>query len=271
MASNTIMNRLANSFNSGVGGTLESKGNDKPKQLTRYFGGHNRQNHPFVSGYWQLYLNPPARIFQDGHNTAIEWFHSACEGFTPPSRTLNKADIPGQGGLGSSYVTGQTLTRNFSITFREYRDMPLMNLFERWTSIIDPYVGVSEVTGKEWMSSAYKGSAFVILTKPTGAQVGKPIQAEDIEEIYFFHGVWPENAPHDALATDISANDVVQYSLTFSFDGWPLTKAEEPVVSQALKVIGSYEYLKHTHDDYVSDVTKTTPAAAAGAGGLFDI
>lgn len=264
MASNTIFNRLSTSFADGSGGSLKAVGEDMPKQLTRYFGGHNRQNHPYVSGYWQLYLNPPARIFDEAHPTAIEWFHSSCEGFTPPSRTLNKADIPGQGGLGSSYVTGQTLTRNFSITFREYRDMPLMNILERWTAIIDPYVGVSEVHGHEWVSSSYKGSAFIILTKPVGAYSGSPLAAEDIEEVYYFHGVWPENPPHDALATDISAQDVVQYSTTFSFDGWPLTKAEPAVVPQAISLISGHEYIKHTYDDYVSDVTKTVYPGLSG-------
>ena len=258
MSSATIMNRLTTSFTSGGGDAPAADSLEKPSYLSRYFGGHNRNNHPFVNGYWQLYLNPPTKIFDSKiHSHAIEWFHATCEGFTPPSRTLNKADLPGQGGLGSSFVTGQTLTRNFSTTFREYRDMPLMQLFELWTSVIDPYTGVSEVKGSEWDASVYKGSAFVVLTKPTGAYAEGGLKADDVEEVYYFHGVWPENTPHDAMAHDISANDVVQYSINFSFDGFPLTKAADGVVDQAITLLNSWEYLKHTYQPYVDDVTSS--------------
>ena len=254
----TIMNRLIQTFSTD--GDVPAAGQlEKPNYLTRYFGGHNRNNHPFVNGYWQLWLSPPTRIFNSSiHSQAIEWFHATCEGFTPPSRNLNKADIPGQGGLGSSYVTGQTLNRTFSITFREYRDMPLMQLFELWTSVIDPYVGVSEVNGSDWKAKVYKGSAFVVFTKPVGAYEANEIRKQDIEEVYYFHGVWPENPPHDAMATDISANDVVQYSINFSFDGFPLTKVDPNVVSQAQSLLSGWQYLKHTYQPYVADVTSRT-------------
>lgn len=250
MASNTIMTRLGTSIGN-------STGLDKPNTLTRYFGGHNRQNHPFVSGYWQLYISPPVRIFQGVHSDAINWFHSTCEGFTPPSRTLNKADVPGQGGLGSSFVTGQTLTRTFSITLREYKDLPMSQMIHLWTSVIDAYTGVSEFNGKEWLASSYKGSAFVILTKPTGSFADSPLTADDFEEVFYFHGVWPENDPYDALGTDISANDVVQLNTSFSFDGFPLTKSDEGVVDKAVTLLSNLKYM-NTYNKYLNDVTSAT-------------
>lgn len=258
MASTTIMNRLGTSI-------TNSTGTDKPNSLTRYFGGHNRQNHPFVNGYWQLYLSPPTKIFNTVHSDAINWFHCTCEGFTPPSRTLNKADVPGQGGLGSSFVTGQTLTRTFSITFREYRNLPMLQMLHLWTSVIDPYVGVSEFSGSEWMSSSYKGSGFVVLTKPTGAYDSKSLQEEDFEEVFFFHGVWPEAAPHDALATDISTNDVLQYNTTFSFDGFPLTKSDDGVVAKAKTLLSNLKYI-NTYEKYLADINTTTVAAGGASG-----
>lgn len=250
MASNTIMQRLGATIK--VATALE-----KPDVMTRYMGGHNRKNHPFVSGYWQLYLNPPTRIFGDKHAEAIEWFHSTCEGFTPPSRSLNKADVPGQGGLGSSYITGQTLTRTFSVTFREYSNLPILSLFELWTSVIDPYTGVSELSGTEWLASSYKGSAFAILTKPTGAFGNNSLAADDIEQVFFFHGVWPENPPHDTLASDISGNDVAQHNLTFSFDGFPLTRADVGVREAAIRLLSSRKYMA-TYDKYLKDINSST-------------
>ncbi len=257
MSSLTIMNRLKTSLTGGGAIGIPALTLEKPNVLTRYFGGHNRKNHPFINGYWQLYLSPPQRIFGIAHNQAIEWFHSTAEGFTPPSRNLNKADVPGQGGLGSSYVTGQTLSRNFSLTFREYRDMPNMQLLNLWSSVIDPYTGVSEEVGEKWDANFYKGSCFVILTKPVGAFEGEPIGNEDIEEVYYFHGVWPENTPYDTMATDISSNDVVQYAMNFSFDGFPLTKIDDGVVDQAVTLLNNREYIKHTYDLYLKDVTST--------------
>lgn len=251
MASNTIMSRLRSNF-SDQGSQL-----GKPEALTRYMGGHNRKNHPFVSGYWQLYLSPPQKIFGTNTALAIEWFHATCEGFTPPSRAINKADVPGQGGLGSSYVTGQSLTRTFSITFREYRDLPISNLIELWTSVIDPYTGVSELSGSEWLASSYKGSAFVVLTKPTGAFQNSAITAADVEQVFFFHGVFPENPPYDTLASDISANDVMQYNLTFSFDGFPLTKVDSTVTSNAIRLLSGTKYMT-TYDDYLADLTSVS-------------
>jgi len=99
MGSTNIFNRLSNQFD-------KNRGNDQPERLTRYMGGHNRTNHPYVSGYWQLYIDVPNLIFAGGGDAGAddmqatqEWMHSTAEGFTPPSRTINKADVPGQGGL----------------------------------------------------------------------------------------------------------------------------------------------------------------------------
>lgn len=260
MASNTIMSRIANSYISGQDSTIAADTLERPDALTRYFGGHNRKNHPFINGYWQLVLLPPKPIFEENagsaalRETAMEWWHATCEGFTPPSRMFNKADIPGQGGAASSYITGQTLTRTFSITFREFREMPNFHLFELWSAIIDPHVGVSEFSGDKWISNAYKGAAYVLMTKPTGAYVDKPLQPEDIENVFYFHGVWPENTPHDTLAHDIAANDVIQYTLNFSFDGFPLTRADPDVVSTALSYLNSLKYMD-TYDSYHNDLT----------------
>lgn len=221
----------------------------QPQALSRYFGGHSRTSHPYVNGYWQFFLSPPCKLFDKVDEMSDIWFHATAEGFTPPSRNLNKADLPGQGGVGSSWVTGQSLMRTFSITHREYRDLPMMKLYELWGSTIVPQTGVSEFKGTEWQSTLYKGHAFVILTTPTGnnANADWRPNADDIEEVYYFDGVWPENVPTDALAQDISSNDIVQYTMNFSFDGWPLTGTTDPsVVSKAVSMFESYNYKYQT-------------------------
>jgi hypothetical protein len=261
MASNTIMQRLGSNFGttSGIGA--------QPDSMTRYFGGQNRQSHPYVSGYWQLFINPPVTIFGGNAPIAAEWFHATAEGFTPPTRTLNKADLPGQGGLGSSFITGQTLTRSFSITFREYRNLPMMNLFQQWTSVIDPYVGVSELPGVSWQASSYKGSAYVILTKPVGAYAGNGVLTKnDFEEVYYFQGIFPENAPTDSLASDISANDVVQYNISFSFDGWPLTHVDTGVADQATALMATSNYMA-TYDTYLATTSSVITPTISGING----
>jgi len=258
MASN-IFERLRTSFmNGGPDHTHSTKGEEKPDALSRYFGGNERKNQPFISGYWQLWISPPGNIFGETKSDVSQWLHSSAEGFTPPTRTLNKADLPGQGGVGSSFVTGQTLTRSFTVTFREFMNLPILNIFELWTSIIDSYTGVSPVNGSNWLPSIYKGSAFVIATKPTQSLEGKYLEASDIEQAFYFHGVFPESAPYDSLGQDIATNDFAQHSISFSFDGWPLTKAEPDVVKQALTLLNEKSYFDGTYTPYQKSVTSTT-------------
>lgn len=238
----SAISQISQSF----GNSINMKGkNPKPEALTRYYGGHSRTSHPYVNGYWQLFISPPDAMFSNSNisDRAWQWFHATAEGFTPPSRNLNKADLPGQGGVGSSWVTGQSLQRTFSITHREYRELPMAQIYQLWTSIIVPQYGVSEFSGTEWAGTTYKGHAFVIMTKPVGHTDNDwVIAAEDIEDAWYFDGVWPENQPWDSLAQDISANDIVQYTINFSFDGWPLNKTDPGVVEQAVRVLNSWQY-----------------------------
>jgi len=247
MASSSIFKRFADQINVATDA-------DKPSRLSRYIGGHGRKNHPHVSGYWQFFLLPPEAIFSDNISGKYEdWWNATAEGFTPPTRNLNKADVPGQGGLGSSWITGQTLNRTFSVTFREYRDLVIYNLFCLWTSVIDPYTGVSPLSGDKWLGESYKGEAFAILTRPTNAN--ETLTSNDIEEVYYFTGVWPENQPDDALASDISGPNLTQITMNFSFDGWPLTKKDDNVLQAAEEKIKDKSYLESTYNRFVENLS----------------
>jgi len=251
-----IFERLRETHLSGSYGMLDAQGVEMPDPLTRYFGGHNRQNHPYVSGYWQLIIDPPTAIFDSqAKQNATQWMHATAESFTPPSRNLNKADVRGQGGLGSSYVVGQTLNRTFSTSFREYQNLPLYNIIELWTSVIDPYTGVSPLAGNEWIPANYKGSALVVLTKPTHSKPGETFEPDDLEQVYFFHGIFPESPPYDTLNAEISTNDVAAHNITWSFDGWPLTRADAGVVDRAIAMLSDVTYYEHTYEKMRNDVS----------------
>ena len=240
MADN-ILKRLQSGLGSSPDGNKADDGGT-PEKLTRYIGGSKRNNHPFVSGYWQFFIEPPELLFGSEAKSAYNWLHSTAEGFTPPSRTLNKADVPGQGGLGASFVTGLTLNRTFTVTFREYRNIPILTSMELWCSVIDPYVGVSPVKGEEWLPSSYKGQAWAILTRPVQAMGDGSADENVIEQIFYFDGVFPEAPPYESFASDISGNDLVQHSVTFSFDGWPLTRIDEATMTRAKELIQLAEY-----------------------------
>lgn len=270
---NNVFERLKKSFTSGSpGGLTKAALEDMPAVLSRYMGGHHRKNHPYVSGYWQLILNPPEKIFDSGvQKEATTWWHCTAEGFTPPSRNLNKATVPGQGGVNSNFITGQTLSQTFTVTFREYQNLPIFNLIQLWTSVIDPYTGVSPLEGKEWLPNNYKGSAFIVFTKPTRSETGQSIVAEDLEQVLFFHGVFPEAPPFDLYNTDIATNDIQSNSVTFSFDGWPLTRSDDKVVETAVQLLNDKKYYDQTYDiHFLKSVDSgnggnASPAVPAGA------
>jgi len=229
-----------------------------PENLSRYYGGINRYNHPYISGYWYCLILPPPRLFNfnaEGNNNAVDattWLHSTAESFNPPTRNLKKVEAPGIGGVKSYYVAGQEINREFTITFREYQELPILNILQNWTSIIDSNTGVSPLGGSEYVPANYKGIAYVVLCKPTiGFRDGSitkddvlsdglvKIVKEDIEQLFFFDGVVPKSLPYDSLNNDISNNDMITISVPFSFDGYPLLKDSPNVIENFLTAISS--------------------------------
>jgi hypothetical protein len=236
---------------------------DKPESMNRYMGGHKRYNHPFINGYWYIILELPLKLIGDETNmSAVKWLHSTAEGFTPPSRTMTKVDIPGLGGLGSSYIAGQQLTRTFSVTFREYQNTPVFSTITAWTSVIDYHYGISPLKGTEYIPINYKGAAWVFLCKPTTSSGTSDdpssIAKEDIEQLFFFEGVFPEGSPYDAFNSDINTNDSVQLNVSFSFDGWVYGKEHETVMANAIKKINTI-YSLNFDDTYKGHVGGDSP------------
>lgn len=235
-----------------------------PQNLSRYHGGHRRDNHPYISGYWYFLVKPPEKIFGANGSANYEktqyWMFSTAESFTPPSRTLTKVEIPGMGGLKSSFMAGQEISTSFSVTFREYQELPILNILQTWTSALDPNVGTSPFTGEEFIPANYKGSAFAVLCKPTvgmRAEQSDMLATSDIEQIFYFDGVWPEGAPWDTLSTDISTNDTATISVNFNFDGYPLLKDSPGVIQAFLDQVSEFyitDNYKHSVDSMHSSV-----------------
>jgi len=239
---------------------------EHPDFYTRDIGGHFRNNQPYISGYFQIICGLPSLLFNgdDQVRSASEWLHSTCEGFTPHTQALTKVDVQGMGQVGSSFVANVTTTREFTLTFREYQNLPILNIIKSWASVFDPFTGVSPLSGNDFIPANYKGWIAVAQTKPVRSQDAS-LQIEDIEECYIYNGVFPTNIPLDTLNSDQTANDTAQHSITFSFDGSPLTSAEPKVTEQVIglldgmQVIGDGNFGKgSTYQQHHNAAIKTT-------------
>lgn len=247
MATSDIIDRLVARL------TASYTDRELPSYLTRDIGGQFRNNQPYISGYFQLMFGVPERLFGAEASSSVTWLTSTCEGFNPHSVTVNTADVIGQGGIGSTFPVSKTITREFTTMHREYQNLPVINVIKLWSSMFDEFTGVSPLQGSEFIPSNYKGWAAVIQTKPTVSRVGQAISAADIEECYIYQGVFPKVVPIDTLSSDVTANDTAQLSVTWSFDGAPLTSAEDNVVSRVLEMFNTMKYLD-TFDKYTSFV-----------------
>jgi hypothetical protein len=231
--SNTVVNSLSDQFRTRTSDSLRNAGG-------------KIQSHPFISGYWQLVLKtPPFMHMQSGSDVsdgsqkkliptvssidvfAEKWFNSTAESFTPPTRTLTSAVFPGFGGVNKSFITGQTIGNNFSVSFREYAKLPTIKLFNSWTNIVHNQTGLSPASEMNWNESLYKSECIVFITDSTQMQYDErsaeiKFNRDSIQELYYFYGVYPETNPQDIQA-DIAANNSTPITVNFKFDGWPLT------------------------------------------------
>lgn len=223
----------------------DTKG-DRPSDLTRYIGGHNRTNQPYINGYHQIVVYPPEKIFGSDASMASTWLSSTCEGFTPHSITTNFVEILGVGQIGSSFPTGRTVNREFTLTFREYRSLPILQIFRVWHSLFDTHIGISTLKANDFIPSNYKGRIMVGILKPTMG-IDSRITKDDVEEVYMYEGVFPSVCPDDTITTiDQATQDSVQASVTFKFDGSPLDKSYPKLVDNFVAALDERLY-KNTY------------------------
>ena len=128
MASENIIDRLATRLNLAT-----SNNREMPDMGTRSLGGSFRKNHPYISGYFYATFVLPQQLFKEATEISSKWLSSTCESFTPPSETINYVEVPGLGQVKARFYSSRTVTNDVSFAFREYQNLPVMNVLNQWT------------------------------------------------------------------------------------------------------------------------------------------
>lgn len=197
-----------------------------PSEMTRYSGGSQRTNQPYITGYHQVLFFLPELLFTLNTFNSQKWLRTTCETFTPHSSTMNMADVPGIGGVNISFPITRVTNREFTLGFREYQNLPILNTIKTWHSICDPNIGTSPYTvaikHPFFTPHNYKATIIVANVKPThNVETGK-ITNDDLEDAYIYTGCFPVNSPVDMVnASDQSSNESIAATVTFKFDGAP--------------------------------------------------
>jgi len=249
--------------NNNISGVLDYQATNNADVGTRYYGGSNKKEHPFVKGYFQAFFELPVAVSASGttettDNNAIILTASASS-FTPHGdRTINKVDIIGQGGVGASYVTGHTVTRTFSLNFQEKYKSPVWKVFRKWTSLmIDPYTGVSNLELFE--ADQYKGRCMIVETMPVrlDATATDDMYEKNIIKVYYYDGVFPETDISSIFDSNITAPDGnVEINMSFSFDGQPLDENNTATKQLAISMMKNAKLYSEIMSYYDSLYTK---------------
>ena len=230
---------------------------------TRYYGGSNKKEHPFVKGYFQAFFELPALASAKGStavsdNNAMVLTASASS-FTPHGdRSLNKTDIVGQGNVGASYVSGQTTVRTFSLNFQEKYRSPVWKVFRKWSSlIIDPYTGLSNMSSFE--GADYKGRCLVVETMPVrlDANASEKMYEKNIIKVFYYDGVFLETDVSSIYDSNIQSPDAnLDINMSFSFDGQPLDDTNAKTLKKAISFMKNAKMYSDIMNYYDSLYTK---------------
>ena len=244
-------------YDSGITNIKDFQAVNNADVGTRYYGGSNRKEHPFVKGYFQAFFELPSLVAANGSmatndaNAII--LTASAKSFTPHGdRTINKVDIVGQGNVGASFVTGQTITRTFSVTFEEKYKSPIWRIFRKWSSLmIDPYTGVSNLEVFE--ANQYKGRCMVVESMPVrlDASASEDMYRRNIIKIFYYDGIFPETDISSIFDGNVTAPDAItEISMQFSFDGQPLDETNEKTFAKAIEFMKNADLYKEITNYY---------------------
>jgi len=243
-------------YNIAQGVQLDVNNLNHAPDVNRYLGGAQRtvDSHPYVKGYFYVFFGFPPNLFFDGTSTAegitnesaLIYTLSAAEGYTPPGdRQLKTEDVMGMGGVDSSFITGQTIDRNFSLQFRDYWGAPIFRIHRQWTQYLNPYfggvTGHADGTGTLFQASDYKGTCMIIQTKPVTKLEGN-WSADHIIKVDYFDGVFPTTDLKTAYDSNITDNTIARPTVQYRFDGFPLDETNPEVLNKALQALESVRY-----------------------------
>jgi hypothetical protein len=233
---------------------------DYPDTYTRSHisGANNRTRHaPYISGYWYLALIPPRELLNNDDALVVKYvraFNSSAESYAPPSRNITKQEVVAFGGIKKFLAISQEFSNSFSITFREQGNLGIFNLITHWSGLIHPF------TGKH--NKIYKGQCVIVLAKPTfsGGSLDNPqLIKPDVEEVFYFDGVFPESQPVDKFDANIESLETKQVDVTFNFDGAFMNKidyTDEVKGESFLNVFNEYVGELELHEAHSGALTK---------------
>jgi len=219
--------------------------------------------HPRIKGYFYVIMELPDAIFTtEERKHAQKWLSATATNFTPHSKTLNMIDLNAMGGVQHSYVTGQTFTRDISISYYEYQGGPIWRIHKKWMDILfDPYTGLSALS--DYIPANYKGTLIVVKTRPLGAKGRIDNGFSDfnenmIENVWVYPGVVPTDDQTTALDDDIAGQAETLLTYTYRFDGYPLTDDYKPdlknTIAQFLSKFAADNKSSVGTDDLISNL-----------------
>ena len=233
----------------------------------RYSGGAQRtvSDHPFVKGYFYVFFGFPAKLFDNSSgisaDSARKYLLTSAEAYTPPGdRQINIGDIQGLGGIGASFITGQTIAREFSIQYKDYWGSPIFRVHKVWANYINPFLGVSSVASK-FSPQEYKGVCVVIQTKPIARKVGENTDsdwsADDIIKVSLFDGVQCLTDFNSIYDSNITDNSFVKPVAQYKFDGYPMDETNPDVLNKAVDILNNASLFIDTQTLYKALATGT--------------
>jgi len=218
----------------------------------RYQGGSDRSSsdHPFVKGYFYVFFAFPTTLIGETEASAAkQYLMASAEDYTPPSdRQINVQDVQGQGGVDASFITGQTISREFSIQYKDYWGAPIFRVHKLLTNFIDPYLGVSK-SAKDFSSREYKGTCMVVQTKPIARKSGEWTDA-DIIKVTLFDGVQCLTDFNSIYSANITDNSFVKPVAQYKFDGYPLDETDNSTMEKAVAMMNSQSLFEPTAELY---------------------
>ena len=160
---------------------------------------------PYIGGYFFLLFGDMTSLDSTLVPSRDDLLLSAnVLSFTPPSITLGRTEIPVWHHKARSVVTGYNYTYEFTVTLRMDAEQHIYRIILDWV----------DRCNDEYIESNHKGAVYLPFTAPIRVDM---ITDDCFNECLVFHGIKPMTPAYDMFATDITAPDLKQISVTFTF------------------------------------------------------
>lgn len=197
--------------------------------FTRKFGTHTAPVEPYITGYhfceWVKLPNAlsDSTLYEGKEPLKLADIKSLLNGLTysvnVPSRTINKTEIVGLGGVKWTAPTSQDEDTNISCRYLETVDLPIKRIMHAWTTLLRNNLTGTSYIESRYDKSQYSGAMYYWTVTPGG---------RDVQFYACYTGLWPTKDPNDSFSHDVAANDKLEIDIDYSFDqafysSWVLT------------------------------------------------